>query len=63
MKITLEAHMKIASMILRAAGAATGTKKLRLESLAHAPRSGKQSQAKLKGILSDASNAVNRESK
>lgn len=63
MKFTPEAPMKMASRILRAAGAATGTKKLRLESLAHAHKiRAKQLQAKLKGISSDAPNPVNKES-
>jgi hypothetical protein len=62
MKFTPEAHMKMARIVLRAAKAATETKKLRLESLAHANKiRTTQLQAKLKGISLDAPNPVNKE--
>jgi hypothetical protein len=38
MKFTREPHLKMASILLRVAREATGKRKLRLESLAHAGR-------------------------
>jgi hypothetical protein len=54
MKFTPEAHLKAASLVLRAAEAATGPKKLRLESLAHAFQiRAKQLEAKTKNRTAD----------
>jgi hypothetical protein len=59
MKFTPQAHMKIARIVLRRARAANGTKKLRLESLAHAHKiRAKQLQGKLKGMSPNVPNPV-----